>query len=52
MKTVRDFTGLGLKEAKGLVEDCLEGRSCSVDVPFMKREAFMKEMKARGFRCA
>lgn len=49
IKLLRDYCGLGLKEAKTIVDECENGQTHRVDVPFVKRNTFIQELKKRGF---
>ena len=50
IKLLRDNCAMDFDTAHALSLKLIEGATRRVSVPFVKREAFIREMRARGFR--
>jgi hypothetical protein len=48
-KLLREYANLDLKSALKFTKNVVSGRKLSVDVPFIRRESFLNEMRKRGF---
>lgn len=48
IKTVRTFTGWGLKEAKDFCDKTESGTTCKMTVPFNKKQEFLSALRRIG----